>query len=166
MPETPILSEIAVDANAALKTSIQNGGVNEISVAGLSGTLGDAQTPINHASGHQNTGADEISVAGLSGLLADDQHTFCSRGEYTGDDAANRAIAHGLGVAPKLIFIWGEAAFTAITRGFIMGTYQWCATGATMTVTTADATNFYVSETDASCELNDNAVVYTWVAIG
>lgn len=32
--------------------------------------------PVAHASRHQNGGADEISVAGLSGLLADDQHVL------------------------------------------------------------------------------------------
>jgi hypothetical protein len=51
----------------------QDGGLDEISVAGLSGALADAQTPAAHASSHQNGGADEISVAGLSGELADNQ---------------------------------------------------------------------------------------------
>jgi len=35
--------------------------------------LSDARTPTAHASSHENGGADEISVAGLSGELADDQ---------------------------------------------------------------------------------------------
>jgi hypothetical protein len=52
----------------------QNGGGDEISVAGLSGLLADDQNPVNHAGDHQNGGGDEISVAGLSGLLADDQN--------------------------------------------------------------------------------------------
>lgn len=74
----------------------ENGGSDEISVAGLSGLLADPQTPIigggandavagndprlsdartptAHAASHQNGGGDEISVAGLSGLLADPQ---------------------------------------------------------------------------------------------
>jgi len=70
----------------------QNGGTDEINLAGLSGLLADAQTPLAHthpvsdiiglpptfppslhAASHQNGGADEISVAGLSGLLADPQ---------------------------------------------------------------------------------------------
>lgn len=53
--------------------SHQNGGSDEISVAGLSGLLADPQTPLAHAASHQNNGSDEISVAGLSGLLADPQ---------------------------------------------------------------------------------------------
>lgn len=53
--------------------SHQNGGTDEINVAGLSGVLADPQTPATHATSHQNGGTDEISVTGLSGLLADAQ---------------------------------------------------------------------------------------------
>jgi hypothetical protein len=53
--------------------SHQNGGADEISVAGLSGLLADDQTPTAHATDHQNGGSDEINVAGLSGVLADAQ---------------------------------------------------------------------------------------------
>ena len=67
--------------------SHQDGGADEISVAGLSGLLADDQHVLDaevllvaaalvHATRHQNGGADEISVAGLSGLLADDQHVL------------------------------------------------------------------------------------------
>lgn len=52
----------------------ENGGSDEISVAGLSGLLADGQNPTTHATDHENGGGDEISVAGLSGLLADDQN--------------------------------------------------------------------------------------------
>jgi hypothetical protein len=54
-------------------SSHENGGGDEISVAGLSGELADDQPPKPHASSHENGGGDEISVAGLSGELADDQ---------------------------------------------------------------------------------------------
>lgn len=54
-------------------TSHENGNADEISVAGLSGLLADAQTPLGHKTSHENGGLDEISVAGLSGLLADAQ---------------------------------------------------------------------------------------------
>jgi hypothetical protein len=55
------------------KTSHQDGGADEISVAGLSGLLADGQTPLAHKTSHQDGGTDEISVAGLSGELADPQ---------------------------------------------------------------------------------------------
>jgi hypothetical protein len=51
----------------------ENGGADEVNVAGLSGLLADPQTPLAHAASHQNGGGDEIGVGGLSGLLADSQ---------------------------------------------------------------------------------------------
>lgn len=43
--------------------SHQNGGTDEISVAGLSGLLADGQTPLSHAASHQHGGADQIATA-------------------------------------------------------------------------------------------------------
>lgn len=60
------------DPNAH-KTSHENGGGDEISVAGLSGELADDQPPKAHKTDHENGGGDEISVAGLSGELTDPQ---------------------------------------------------------------------------------------------
>jgi hypothetical protein len=51
------------DAHAA---SHENGGADEISVAGLSGLLGDAQTPTSHAASHSDGGTDEITVENLA----------------------------------------------------------------------------------------------------
>jgi hypothetical protein len=48
---------------AAHKASHQNGGADEISVAGLSGALADAQTPSAHAASHKHGGADEVATA-------------------------------------------------------------------------------------------------------
>ena len=50
----------------------ENGGDDEISVAGLSGELADAQTPKTHASSHQSGGADTIK---LDDLAAPDDNT-------------------------------------------------------------------------------------------
>lgn len=50
----------------------ENGGDDEISVAGLSGELADAQTPKTHASTHQSGGADAIK---LDDLAAPDDNT-------------------------------------------------------------------------------------------
>ena len=43
--------------------SHQNGGADEIGVAGLSGVLADAQNPTSHATSHQHGGTDEVAVA-------------------------------------------------------------------------------------------------------
>lgn len=63
----------AAGAPSAHATTHQNGGSDEISVTGLSGLLGDPQTPLGHKASHQNGGTDEVSVAGLSGLLDEAQ---------------------------------------------------------------------------------------------
>jgi len=55
------------------KTSHENDGDDEISVAGLSGVLADAQTAAAHKTSHQFEGTDEISIAGLSGESATPQ---------------------------------------------------------------------------------------------
>ena len=68
----------------------ENGGSDEISVAGLSGLLADGQTPLPHDTSHQNGGTDEISVAGLSGLLADPQTPL------------GHAVSHGDGGSDEL----------------------------------------------------------------
>jgi hypothetical protein len=44
----------------------ENGGGDEISVAGLSGLLADAQTPTAHAATHSDGGSDEITVEDLA----------------------------------------------------------------------------------------------------
>lgn len=49
----------------------ENGGGDEISVAGLSGLLGDAQTPTAHASTHSDGGSDEITVESLAATSTD-----------------------------------------------------------------------------------------------
>jgi len=54
-------------APPAHASSHQNGGGDEISVAGLSGLLADGQTPLAHKTSHQYGGSDEISIEGLAG---------------------------------------------------------------------------------------------------
>lgn len=92
----------AAGAPAAHKTSHENGGTDEISVAGLSGTLADPQTPTSHKTSHENGGADEISVAGLSGTLADPQTptSHASSHQHGGSDEVATATP-GANALPK-----------------------------------------------------------------
>jgi len=66
----------------------EDGGSDEISVAGLSGDLADPQDPKTHAATHESGAGDEISVAGLSGDLADpqDPKTHAATHESGGSD--------------------------------------------------------------------------------
>jgi hypothetical protein len=72
----------------------ENGGADELNVAGLSGTLADPQTPSSHAASHQHGGADEIATAtpaanaipkaGAGGTLAEGwiaNASFTARGD-------------------------------------------------------------------------------------
>jgi hypothetical protein len=54
-------------------TTHEDGGMDEVSIAGLSGLAADPQTPANHAPSHEDGGADPLNVGGLHGELADDQ---------------------------------------------------------------------------------------------
>ena len=85
-------------APATHATSHENGGSDEISVAGLSGLLADGQTPLSHAASHENGGSDEINVAGLSGLLADGQTplSHAASHENGGSDEINVAGLSGV----------------------------------------------------------------------
>jgi len=82
----------AVGAHA---TTHENGGNDEITVEGLSGTLADAQTPTAHKTSHQDGGADEISVQGLLGLLADDQHVLDAEVLAVAEDKAQKDASAG-----------------------------------------------------------------------
>lgn len=64
------LDSIVKGENSAHNTRHENGGDDEISVAGLSGELADNQPPKDHASDHENGGGDEIDVSNLDGLIA------------------------------------------------------------------------------------------------
>jgi hypothetical protein len=61
-PDTLAGTSLTFDPNAHA-SSHENGGADEISVAGLSGLLADSQNPTAHAASHQNGGADEIATA-------------------------------------------------------------------------------------------------------
>lgn len=53
----------------AHKTSHQDGGADEISVNGLSGTLADPQTAAAHAASHKNGGAASAGGDGTQGMI-------------------------------------------------------------------------------------------------
>jgi len=99
----------------AHKASHENGGGDEISVAGLSGELADDQPPKAHKADHQNGGGDEINVGGLSGELADDQPPKAHKADHAvgGDDILSEA---DIGVLHAIVFII-DGGGSAITTG-------------------------------------------------
>lgn len=53
----------------------ENGGADEIDVAGLSGLLADGQTPLAHEATHRSGGSDVLNHGNLAGLTTGDPHT-------------------------------------------------------------------------------------------
>jgi hypothetical protein len=66
--------------------------------AGDDSRLSDSRTPTSHNTSHENGGSDEISVAGLSGVLADDQHVIDSEVEsvITAELAGGQSIDNAI----------------------------------------------------------------------
>lgn len=91
-------------------------------------------------------------------------------GSYTGNDAVNRAVPHGLGVTPKVVLIIGQEVrarnFTIIdqdARIYLQDPEGFLG----HTVTAMDATNFYVGcVTSLGESANADTIPYLWVAIG
>lgn len=92
------------------------------------------------------------------------------KGNYTGDDSANRSIPHGVGSTPALVIIIcrTETFHYFLNSGnptklrYINAATP---TEGNKTVTAMDSTNFYVGDGathDASA--NKNTIVYDWIA--
>jgi hypothetical protein len=94
-----------------------------------------------------------------------------STGTYSGDNNDHRAIPHGLGVVPKIVFIqsYGDAGSTNAPR-YIGTVFNYSGSGKSKSAagvyaeTALDATNFYVSNS-TYVQFNDSGFNYYWVAI-
>jgi hypothetical protein len=81
----------------------QNGGPDEINVAGLNGLLADPQTPLPHAASHADGASDEINVTGLAGLLVTPQTPAAHKTTHQvgGSDVISVAGLTGLLATPQ-----------------------------------------------------------------
>jgi len=91
-----------------------------------------------------------------------------NQGHYTGNNAVNRAIAHGLGMKPRIVFIMGTEYLHILStdyNGVIWdSTHHW---NTAYSVTTMDTSNFYVGNTNAlAFTANSTGKTYYWVVIG
>jgi len=90
-----------------------------------------------------------------------------SSGTYNGDGSQNRAIAHTLGVMPRIVIILASSAETTKNIAFIIGGYptKLTMTGySTQTVTAMTAANFYVGNA-VDFVMNAAGSTYNWVAL-
>lgn len=89
-------------------------------------------------------------------------------GSYTGNDTSNRAIPHGLGVTPKVVFIFALGGTTGLLRIYDDRVY-FVSSGADSSLVTTSwtSTNFYVGNAGSYAQsANANLQDYAWVAIG
>ena len=95
--------------------------------------------------------------------------TQISSGSYTGNNAVNRAIPHGLGVIPKAILIARSDGFYQF-RIMNQQAAIWCWNASVniyKTVKAMDAINFYVGQlVDSEHSANESPSTYRWIAIG
>lgn len=109
------------------------------------------------------TDAEALAAAIAGGLIK------ATSGQYTGNSTADRAIPHGLGVAPKLVII-SCTGLPGNIHWLNVGTYLnfLSATGDEgYTVAEWDATNFYVGDAgDYTKSGNWDTKTYNWVAFG
>lgn len=101
-------------------TRHQNGGADEISVAGLSGLLADPQTPDTHASSHAGAGGDPITSLGaftMTGTLDLDGQ------QLSIDSDGDSYWSHSVDDAPSL-YLSGSEAYKFEVDSFTIRTTQ------------------------------------------
>ncbi len=104
---------------------------------------------------------------GAAGVPA--EASIFSAGTYSGNDSANRAIPHGLGVTPKLVHITQVGRYEqywiydgdAVVKFFNPSTQQ------NLAVTAMNSTNFYVGNaTHYAQSANGTGLDFRWLALG
>lgn len=95
-------------------------------------------------------------------------HARITAGSYVGNNTANRAIPHGLGIVPKAVHTWTTNVVVCgmSTSGLWIATDNASGNGG-LAVTGWDATNYYVGNaTSYRYSANENGYTHYWVAIG
>ena len=121
--------------------------------------MGAKQSTVS--TGDQATAAQYNALVNNMGLV--------TSGNYTGDNSANRAIPHGLGVVPKIVIITQTDTQARIGQTGDLGGifYSQAAAMGRSSATVADSTNFYVGNADNyALSMNASGLTYLWTAIG
>lgn len=134
--------------------------------------------PCRAATSAQTGHATAAQIAKLAGIATGATKNAMATGSYTGNNTANRAIAHGLGVTPKLVVIISITNAKALIGilnpldASITSGSEFAAAGAapqinTYPVTAMNTTNFYVGHSgDMYLAANSNTCTYKWFALG
>jgi hypothetical protein len=183
----PANSSVRLNLTAAMIDQVQSEIDVRIATA-LLAARGDILTATGEASPARLTAGSDGQIlrsrpAEATGLKWENfpQGTaFISSGTYTGNSSGNRAIAHGLGIIPKIVLIQNQTDTSALYFyiifpgfGYIMGfqltggSWYGEASPANLTVTQMDANNFYVGHAGFYANTaNLSGKAYRWVASG
>lgn len=95
---------------------------------------------------------------------------FVTSGQYTGNDAVNRVLPHGLGRSPGQIEIVVKEDGDRFVINKVTPTYIHDISSThhgRLPVTAMNSTSFYVGNAVSyPWSANENTVVYDWVAVG
>lgn len=115
-----------------------------------------------------NMGAHNITLGASQTVDGIDVSSIVNSGTYTGNDTAQRAIAHGLGVIPKHVLIVDTNGFIGQYNGLANTTLMYTNAGndGAVTLTGMNATNFYVGHATPGYpnSMNSAGVIYYWIA--
>lgn len=109
--------------------------------------------------------------AGFTGNIAREENKPVgvqrASGSYAGDSVNDRAIAHGLGVEPKIVIIYSVTnPADNLENGFVVGAGNFSMNGNGAAVSDWDATDFHLAHDAGAVELNRIGRNYEWVALG
>lgn len=145
------LSDIGSNTHAAIDTHI-----------GAYNTHAAATASVHNFDGSGNAPAQSHGNSRHSSVFS-----IIGSGSYSGNNTANRAVAHGLGVTPKLIY-FSTATGLVLWQG-ISGNMEDTDASATANyaVTGWDASNFYVGNAGGYARsANASGTTYYWIAFG
>ncbi len=164
---------LAVSPAGSDELLINDGGViKKITADDL--MFGDAGTPTTQAFSDAAVKGTAIEASRIDHkhamMAAPSAGATITGGSYAGNSTANRAIPHGLGVAPKIVLITGTNGAVEVfgrihSTARIHGLNE--SGNGYFTVTIRNATNFYVGHAGSyqfSCNLTGKN--YVWTAIG
>lgn len=115
----------------------------------------------------------QVGTAQLSAHVASASphsgHSIITSDSFVGDNTLNRAIPHGLGRVPKVIFILITSATGEIICSYAGANLKYIDYNVSnsFNVTAPDATNFYVGNATSYIQSgNGSTYTYNWITIG
>ncbi len=144
--------------------------VNKDQPNGYAGLDANSKVIEDPANATATATASKIPISGTGGTLAtgwipdlSSIYTKSSSGSYAGDSTNNRAIAHGLGQIPKIVYIYRSDGISFYMH-LISGWLTYIAGDTAYSITATTTTNFYVGADTTNYRANVSGNTYYWKA--